>query len=107
TDTPQTDRHFRHRLHNANLIVLLSMFVALILNVFGHVTRPWCNTTLALLNILLKRAFHNDTHSTTTPTVQPDNVIPRDIRTVRTKFELEPITKIYATCIRCCCTYAP
>ncbi|KAF9224268.1 hypothetical protein BS17DRAFT_680437, partial [Gyrodon lividus] len=55
----QTDRHFCHWLHNANLIVLLSMFVLLIINIFGHVTWPWCNTTLALLNILLKRAFHN------------------------------------------------
>ncbi|KIK82129.1 hypothetical protein PAXRUDRAFT_116353, partial [Paxillus rubicundulus Ve08.2h10] len=102
-----TDRHFHHRLHNANPIILLSMFVALILNVFGHVTHPWCNTTLALLNILLKRAFHNDTHSTTMPTVQPDNVIPQDIHTVHTKFKLESITKIYTTCVRYCSTYMP
>ncbi|KAF9231263.1 hypothetical protein BU15DRAFT_16399, partial [Melanogaster broomeanus] len=103
----QTERHFGHHLHNANPTILLSMLIALILNVFGHVTRPWCNATLALLNILLKTATRNSTHLKTTPTKQLDDAIPCDIRTVRSKFELEPITKVYATCLRCCCTYAP
>ncbi|KAG1736388.1 uncharacterized protein EDB91DRAFT_1083356 [Suillus paluster] len=34
--------------------ILLTMLIALILNVFGHVTRPWCNAVLGLLNLLLE-----------------------------------------------------
>lgn len=73
------------------------MLIALILNVFGHVTRPWCNAVLGLLNLLLETTLGKSTCPT----------IPSDIRTVRKKFDLDPVTQTFATCTRCSCTYPP
>lgn len=87
-------------------MALLAAFIALVLNVFGNVTRSWCNTTLRLLAILLGLAFSKDGD----PTVREQNLLdnfPRDIRTVRKVFDLEAKTTIYATCPQCLCTYAP
>ncbi|KAG2744782.1 hypothetical protein P692DRAFT_20655160, partial [Suillus brevipes Sb2] len=89
--------NFRRRFHNANPAILLTMLIALILNVFGHVTRPWCNAVLGLLNLLLETTLGKST----------SRVIPSDIRTICKKFDLDPITRTFATCTRCSCTYPP
>ncbi|KAG1780880.1 hypothetical protein EV702DRAFT_1042593 [Suillus placidus] len=60
---------FKQRYHNANPTILLTMLIALILNVFGHITRPWCNAVLGLLNLLLKTTLGN----LTCPTI-PSNI---------------------------------
>lgn len=73
------------------------MLIALVLNVFGHVTRPWCNAVLGLLNLLLETTLGKSIGPT----------IPCDIRTIRKKFDLDPITQMFATCTRCSCTYPP
>ena len=93
----QTEPNFKQRFRNANPTILLSMLIALILNVFSHVTRPWCNTVLGLLNLLLETTSRESNSPT----------IPCDIRTVRKKFDLDPVTRIFASCTRCSCTYAP
>ncbi|KAG2073510.1 hypothetical protein BDR04DRAFT_1116385 [Suillus decipiens] len=95
--TIDTEPCFKRRFLNANLTILLTMLIALILNVFGHVTRPWCNAVLGLLNLLLETTLGKSTGP----------AIPSDIRTVRKKFDLEPITQMFATCIRCSSTYPP
>lgn len=73
------------------------MLIALVLNVFGHVTRPWCNAVLGLLNLLLETTLGKSIGPT----------IPCDIRTIHKKFDLDPITQMFATCTRCSCTYPP
>ncbi|KAG1893135.1 uncharacterized protein F5891DRAFT_909989, partial [Suillus fuscotomentosus] len=82
--------------------LLLAMFIALVLNILGHVTRAWCNTALGLLNLLLKTMLGNvpEGHGS-------EGWIPRDIRSVRKKFDLEAVTKTFATCARCLYTYPP
>ncbi|KAG1853460.1 hypothetical protein DFJ58DRAFT_619526, partial [Suillus subalutaceus] len=83
--------------------LLLAMFIALVLNVLGHVTRPWCNAVLELLNLLLKTTLGNASEGH----YGSKGYIPRDIRSVQKKFDLEAITKMFATCTRCLCTYPP
>ncbi|KAG2054414.1 hypothetical protein BDR06DRAFT_884301, partial [Suillus hirtellus] len=73
---------FQQRFHNTNPAILLTMLIALILNVFGHITRPWCNAVLRLLNLLLETMLGKST----------SQVIPCDICTVHKKFDLDPIT---------------
>ncbi|KAG1764321.1 hypothetical protein EDD22DRAFT_740422, partial [Suillus occidentalis] len=92
-----SEPHFRQRLHNANPAILLTMLIALVLNIFGHVTRPWCNAVLGLLNLLLETTLGKSIGPT----------IPCDIRTIRKKFDLDPITQMFTTCTRCSCTYPP
>jgi Transposase family tnp2 len=96
-----SDRHLR-RFNNAKPALLLAMFIALVLNILGHVTRPWCNAALGLLNLLLNTMLGNapEGHGS-------EGWIPRDIRSVRKKFDLEAVTKTFATCARCSCTYPP
>ncbi|KAG2049758.1 hypothetical protein BDR06DRAFT_974981 [Suillus hirtellus] len=96
-----TDCHLR-RFNNAKPALLLAMFIALVLNILGHVTRPWCNAALGLLNLLLNTMLGNapEGHGS-------EGWIPRDICSVRKKFDLEAITKTFATCARCSCTYLP
>lgn len=79
------------------------MFIALVLNILGHVTRPWCNAVLELLNLLLKTTLGNTSEGHD----ESKGYIPRDIRSVRKKFNLEAVTKMFATCARCSCTYPP
>ncbi|KAG2336028.1 hypothetical protein BDR05DRAFT_832650, partial [Suillus weaverae] len=81
----------------ANPAILLTMLIALILNFFGHVTRPWCNAVLGLLNLLLETTLGKST----------GRAIPCDICTIRKKFDLDPITQMFATCTRCLCTHPP
>ncbi|KIJ05552.1 hypothetical protein PAXINDRAFT_21204 [Paxillus involutus ATCC 200175] len=48
-----TEKKFHLTFHNANPTILSTLLIALILNVFGKLMRPWCNATLGLLNMLL------------------------------------------------------
>ncbi|KAG2065536.1 hypothetical protein BDR04DRAFT_1161319 [Suillus decipiens] len=53
-----TDHHLR-RFNNAKPALLLAMFIMLVLNILGHVTWPWCNAALGLLNLLLNTMLGN------------------------------------------------
>jgi len=79
------------------------MFIALVLNILGHVTQPWCNAVLELLNLLLKTMLGDASEGHN----ESKGYIPRDIRSVQKKFDLEAVTKTFATCARCSCTYPP
>lgn len=89
----------------ANPIILLTLLTAIVLNIFGHLMRPWSNTTLELLNLMLKTALGNP--STMQKSKTELDYVPCDIHSVREKFDLEPSTQTHATCVRCSCTYLP
>ncbi|KAG1810690.1 uncharacterized protein BJ212DRAFT_1302402 [Suillus subaureus] len=55
-----------------------------------HVTCPWCNAVLGLLNLLLETTLRK----LTCPT------IPSNICTICKKFNLDPVTQTFATCTR-------
>ena len=85
------------------------MIIALVLNVFGHITRPWCNMLLGLLNLLLTMILGDSTVEIgeNTQSGGGESVhLPSDICTVRKKFDLNPSTHTYAMCPLCCCTYS-
>ena len=89
--------------HRASLVASLSV---LVLNLFGHVTRPWCNITLRLLSVALKESYAD--HRSITPREQMIlNNFPTDIRTLRQAFALEAKTTVYVACPKCSCTYKP
>jgi hypothetical protein len=96
------ERKSHQSFHNANPTILLSMVITLILNVFGHITRPWCNALLGLLNLLLTTILGDPTVETGKSAQSGGGYLSSDIRTVRKKFDLEPSAHTYATCPRCC-----
>ena len=83
------------------------MVIALVLIVFGHITCPWCNVLLGLLNLLLSTILGDLTVETGKSAQSGGEYLPSDIRTVRKKFDLDLSTHTYATCPRCCCMYPP
>lgn len=97
----------------ANPLILLTLLIAIILNVFGKLTRPWSNATLELLNLVLKTALGSPGGSnicaplTFHQSVTEPDYIPCDICSVHKKINLEPSTRMHATCVQCSCTYPP
>ena len=88
---------------------LLPMIIVLVLNIFGHITHPWCNTLLGLLNLLLTMILRDSTVEIgeNTQSRGGESVhLPSDICTVCKKFNLNPSTHTYAMCPHCCCTYS-
>ncbi|KIK34538.1 hypothetical protein CY34DRAFT_34085, partial [Suillus luteus UH-Slu-Lm8-n1] len=96
------DCHLK-RFNNAKPALLLAMFIALVLNILGHITRPWCNAVLELLNLLLETMLGNTSEGHD----ELKRYTPHNIRSVWKKFNLEAITKMFTTCARCSCTYPP
>ena len=85
------------------------MIIALVLNIFGHITHPWCNMLLGLLNLLLTMILGDLTVEIgeNTQSRGGESVhLPSDIHTVHKKFNLNPSTHTYAMCPLCCCTYS-
>ncbi|KAH7906576.1 hypothetical protein BJ138DRAFT_978118, partial [Hygrophoropsis aurantiaca] len=101
------DRFFNHRLRSSNPLLVVAAFIVLVLNVFGHLTRPWCNVTLGLLKLLLTAAFSSVKDDTLDHEKALLETFPKDVRTVRKLFDLEAKTLVYATCPRCSATYKP
>ena len=93
----------KKHLQNKHPVTLLAAFIALILSVFGNVTRNWCNGTLRLLALLLESLFNMEDDREK----KILNHFPRDIRTVREVFDVEPTTITYAACPKCSATYPP
>ncbi|KAF8834817.1 hypothetical protein BDN67DRAFT_864383, partial [Paxillus ammoniavirescens] len=105
-----TEKKFHLNVCNANPIILLTLLITLILNVFRHVTHPWCNATLGLLNMLLGAILGTTSEASLTknpPSDTQHEYIPCDIHTIHKRFNLEPSTWTHATCVKCSCTYAP
>ncbi|KIJ59536.1 hypothetical protein HYDPIDRAFT_68756, partial [Hydnomerulius pinastri MD-312] len=106
-----TEPKFHLNFRNANPVILLTLLIAVILNVFRHITHPWCNAALGLLNMLLKTILgtpaHSHASSSQLPSEAEHEYIPHDICTIHKKFDLEPATQTLAACVRCSCTYVP
>ena len=83
------------------------MVIALVLNIFGRITHPWCNALLGLLNLLLTIILGDLTVEAGKSAQSGSGYFPSDICMVRKRFDLDPLTHTYAICPCCCCTYPP
>lgn len=78
----------------------------LVLSILGHVSRPSCKFALRILQVLVENSFQKEEGLTE----QEKHIIktfPTDIRSVRKAFALEAKCTTYASCLKCCCIYAP
>jgi hypothetical protein len=82
------------------------MFLVIVLNVFGHLTRPSCNFALRILKCLVQCALQQDGHLSE-PHERLLKDFPIDIRTVRRAFDIDPDITIYAVCPKCSFTHKP
>jgi hypothetical protein len=106
-DDSPAEKYFHHPLRNGNPLVLISMFLVVVLNVFGHVARPSCNFALRMLKCLVQCALQQSDGQLTNSHEQLLKDFPTDIRSVRRAFDIEPTMTIYATCPKCCFTHKP
>jgi Transposase family tnp2 len=93
-------KYHENKLLVANPLTLISVFIVLILNIFGRVTRSWCNVTLNLLKLLLGEFLRSKGNITPFEECLLKN-FPRDVRTVRKVFDVEATTVTYAACPKC------
>ena len=98
--------HFEHPLRNSNPLVLIAMFLALILQLIGGVSRDICNFALGALKIFTDAALRSGGPPTEMEETIAKN-IPSDIRTVRRLFNLDPDVRELAACPTCSMTYEP
>ncbi|EIW74262.1 hypothetical protein CONPUDRAFT_17671, partial [Coniophora puteana RWD-64-598 SS2] len=108
----RTERWYAEKLPGINPLVLISMFLVLVLNLFGHATRSWCNVTLALQRFLLRTAFTNPFAGQAPRELsyresQILQTLPADLRTVHSLFELKPRIRQYASCPSCSFLHPP
>ena len=87
-------------------LVGIAIFLVIVLNLFGHLTRPGCNFALRVLQVLVRCALEDNGNLSRRHKLVIDH-FPTDIRTVRKVFDLDPELIIYATCPRCCYTHPP
>jgi hypothetical protein len=90
-----------------NPILVIAMFLVLILNVFGHLSRTWSNVSLGILKVMVEAAWCSSKENLTPREEYLLKFFPRDIRTVRKQFDLEAKTTTYATCPKCFALYEP
>ena len=84
----------------------MAMFLALVLQLVGGVSRDICNFALGALKIFAEAALRSRGPLTETEETMTDH-IPRDIRTVRRLFNLDPEIRELAACPTCSMTYEP
>ena len=102
-----SDEHRLHWLNSVNPLVLIQVFLALILNVFGNVTQDWCKVVLGFAKISLDTYFGSLGRSQTSEERDAVCSMPIDVRTVRKYFNMDPRTQTFAACPKCSSTYAP
>jgi len=105
-DARSAEKFYTHPLQYGNPLVVISMFLVIVLNVFGHLARPSCNFALRILKCLLQCALENDGNLTDSHKRLLKD-FPADIRSVRKAFDIEPTITIYAACPKCCFTHKP
>ena len=84
---------------------LFATFVVIMLSVFGSLIREWASTGLKLQLKLLRLAFQREGEKTDLHYQDLIAGFPRDIRSARKLFNLEPTTITYAVCPKCSATY--
>jgi hypothetical protein len=103
----RTDKYFDHPLSHADPVTTLALFIVLVLNLFAHLPRVWCNITLGLLKILLVSIYNASGRTQTTADQRLMEHFPKDLRQVRRIFDMEAKTIVSATCPKCFATYPP
>ncbi|TDL24061.1 hypothetical protein BD410DRAFT_706385, partial [Rickenella mellea] len=98
-------QYYDHPLNRADPTAVLLIFIVLIMNLFGHVAHRMCNVLVKLLKRLLMSALKVETEADLPKSIRGS--VPNDIRTIRKIFDMEAKMTVYATCPKCCCTYAP
>lgn len=78
----------------------------MVLNLFGHVTRPSCNFALRILKHLVAWTLRVNGILSQRHQKLVDG-FPTDIRQVQRDFDLDPIVTIYAMCPKCSYLHAP
>lgn len=88
-------------------LLAVALFIVIVLNIIGRVSRSSCNWVLSGLKLMMECAWQ-DAQGGMSPARRDilDN-FPSDLRSVRLRFDLDPDVVIYATCPKCCSTYAP
>ncbi|KAH9910945.1 uncharacterized protein B0H18DRAFT_860190, partial [Fomitopsis serialis] len=97
---------YEHPLKQSNPLVVVAIFLALVLQLLGGVTRQMCNFTLHVLKTFSEMAIGLNGP----PSPMDQKVLiefPTDIRTVRRLFDLDPIVTDWAACPVCSMTYEP
>ena len=97
--------HWESRLEDKDPLTLFAAFIIIVLNVFGGLVREWASTALKLQIELLKLAFNRQPGGITAHNEDLLKGFPKDIRTARKLFDVEPTTTTYAACPACSATY--
>lgn len=100
------DRYFTP-LRTGNKIIAVALFIVVVLNLVGRVSRSSCNWVLSGLKIMLQCTWEDANGDVNKAHQELLDDFPVDLRSARNKFDLDPDIILYATCPRCCCTYAP
>ncbi|KZT05323.1 uncharacterized protein LAESUDRAFT_619922, partial [Laetiporus sulphureus 93-53] len=100
------DKHFDHPLDRINPLLLLSIFMALILNLLRGSTRRACNFALRMLKLIIECAIQQK-GAVSSDDQEILKRFPTDIRSVRKLFDLDPVTIVWAVCPTCSSTYEP
>ncbi len=123
------------RIHVMNPLILIPVLLVISLNLFAHVSREWCNSTLRVLRLYAKFAASDFRYwsappppSHTQPPLSTDNSaslsaqtdcfsdlqsllqnFPVDLRTLMDRFGMQAKIDVYAVCPdpKCCAVYAP
>lgn len=105
-DLRDPGKYFEHPLKRSNPLLLVAIFLALVLQVLGGVTREVCNLTLKILKGFTEIALTRDGKLSEIDRAILDK-FPSDIRTVRNLFDLDASVTVWAACPTCSATYEP
>ena len=93
------DEYFDHPLEKANPVIVVFLYLTIVLSVLGRVTNIWCNYMLRVLHLLAETIHIGSSPARDSPDAyRITETLPRDIRGVRTLFNLEAKTITYAAC---------
>jgi|SRR5882762_7984316 hypothetical protein len=106
-DDRPAEKYFHHPLRNGNPLIVISMFLVVVLSVFGHVARPSCNFALRMLKCVVQCALQQGEGQPTNSQERLLKDFPTDIRSVRRAFDIDPTIVIYAACPKCSFTHKP
>lgn len=94
------DRFFRKPFLNVDPSLAAACHLALTLSLLCKVSRKKCNYVLACLRFIIRRLLDK----VKDPFIRLDS-IPRDIRTLLRRFDLDPVVTSYVCCPTCYCLY--
>jgi len=91
--------------HTPSLVAILNVVAQ---NLFGHVTRTWCNANLRSHKLFWEEMMTGG--GGCTPSARDTKLganFPTDLRAARQSLQIEPDTVKYAACSACCSIYPP